>query len=918
MLNLKKYNRLKTVCTFLIACFCLITQGSQAVELDDVYKQLGDYRTIASGGIRLYFPDSAQSAVPRILAGFIKVRENLLMKFPDQQRYEATVILNDHDDRISSSADSDFDWINLGMFEEIGVLSTRAYSLEKRFSMRLSNIMILRTLAASSNSWRRQLAMLAVPQWFMDGMALSYAFPLDSIHYSRLLDMARNNRLYSLDQLNTILSQPTLVREEMTFQAHSMFEYWDQTYKKGAALELMKSIFRKPAGFAKLFRAHYGVSLNDAYKSYRDYVCERCSELKEKASAQEFEVEDRDAGGEFFRSLRQISPDEKVWVSSKRYSTETYDLFYQKGNSKPKILLKNVHPLLMVDELSREIIIGRYWINSQKQRRLGLWSVNPDGNSRCLVNAPGSFKPLGRKFGRIFYTSIRSGITRIMSVDPEFKNSTEVEFDFGPNLRPMDVALSRSCRELYYTFETADFKKRLAVISIIKDDEDKKPLEILASRGDIRSLVCDEGRLWFAAEKDFFTTQLFSIDSEDKKLKKHTQLPGGVWDIHLAQDRVEVVTLLKGGFWKTSIPDSAEVRETIELASYVPIITEEFKPAKSDRYRSEYNTSYWKPLLSEDEDGAVVGVYSYRTDRLDRSNIIIAPTYGFESKNWGYTGTYMQRFGLFKVTASIVDQTREKSYLSNDYFERSRAKVLDIQYPLNLSTTLSFGMDLTKRLIAEIPTNSVGPFPTVGRDHSFYGTIHHRAIRTEPYWKVFPRKGREVTANYKRGNEFLDGEMNYDSMSVRWEEYIPLKNMVLTARTIVAEDDKENNVRRPDDLSLGGIDFMRGYDSAFKDGDRLRAFGLHLGKPVDFRFPKFMNWVYNEFMVLELFWETGDVNNGGRFNWYADRGIEIRSQILFLKRIPMIVRVGFAAQNGSSETKTYFAVDVSDLSGLFQ
>ncbi len=902
----------------LVVFLLLFLQPAGAVELNDVYRQLGDYQIIATGGIRLYFPESSQMAVPRILAGFIKVRDALLVHFPDQKNFEATVILNDHDDRISSSADSDFDWINLGLFEEIGMLSTRGYSLEKRFAMRLANIMILRTLAASSNSWRRQLAMLAVPQWFMDGLALSYAFPLDSIHYSRLLDMARHNRLYSLDELNTILSQPTLSREEMTFQAHSMLEYWDKHYKSGAALSLLKSIFRKPAGFAKLFRQHYGVSLNEAFRSYRTFVCDKCGELKEKAAEQSFEVEEAGAGGHFFGSMRQISPDEKVWVSSRRYSTEAYDLFYQKGSSRPRLLLKNVHPLLMVDELSREVIIGRYWVNSQRQRRLGLWLVTPEGVEKCLTNEPGSFKPLGRKFGRIFYTSIKNGITRIMSVDPEFKNSTQIEFEFGAAVRPLDVALSMSCRELYYTFETADFKKRLALVSIVKDDRERQPREILASRGDIRSLYCDENHLWFAAEKDFHTTQLFSIAHAGKNMEKHTMLPGGVWDINLSQGRIEVVTLYQGGFWKTSMPQADSVRESFELGEYVPVITEEFKPSESKRYKSEYHTSYWKPLLSEDEDGAVFGVYSYRTDRLDRSNIVIAPTYGFKSKNWGYTGVYMQRFGLFKVTASIVDQTREKSYLSNEYFERSRAKVVDVEYPLSLSTTISVGADLTKRLIAKIPDNSPGPFPTTGLDHSFYTRLSHRAIRTEPYWKVFPQKGRTVTATYKRGNEFLDGEMNYDSMSLRWNEHVPFRGMVLTARAWVAEDDKEDGIRRPDDLSLGGIDYMRAFDSAFKSGDRLRAFGVQLGKPVNFKFPKILNWIYNEFMVAEIFWEMGDVNNQGRFNWYADRGLEIRSQILLFKRLPMIVRVGYAKQNGGNESNTYFAVDVSDLSDVFQ
>jgi len=227
-------------------------------------------------------------------------------------------------------------------------------------------------------------------------------------------------------------------------------------------------------------------------------------------------------------------------------------------------------------------------------------------------------------------------------------------------------------------------------------------------------------------------------------------------------------------------------------------------------------------------------------------------------------------------------------------------------------------MDLTHRQIAEIPEDSKGPFPTVGRDHSFYGRIRHRAIRSEPYWKVFPRKGREITASYKRGNEFLDGEMNYDSTSLRWSEFIPFRDMVLTARTWIAEDDKENGIRRPDDLSLGGNDFMRGFDSAFKSGDRLRAFSLHLGKPIDVKFPRFLSFIYNEFMVAELFWETGDVNNQGRFRWYSDNGIEIRTQLLLLKRIPIILRVGFASQNGSDETNTYFAVDVSDLAEVFQ
>ena len=883
---------------------------SYAVELNDVYRQLGDYKIVATSGIRLYYPVSAEKAIPRVVDSFARVRANLLSSFPGQTNFEATVILNDHDDRISSSSDAEFDWINLGLFEEIGVLSTRAYSLEKRFAMSLANIMILRTLAASSNSWRRKLAIIAVPQWFMDGLALKYAFSLDSIHFSRLLDMARQNRLYSLDQLSTILSQPTMIQEEMRFQAHSMFEFWSKKYGEDAPISLLKSIMRRPGEFDRKFREHYGVSLNEAYNAYREYVCEKCNEFKEKAEAQVFEIEDREIGGNFFRSLRHLSPDERVWVSSRRYSTETYDLFYQKGSKKPVVLLKNVHPLLLVDEFNREIYIGRYTVNRNRQRSLGLYSVTPEGRNRCLVSAKGSFKPLGKQFGRIFYTSISSGITRIMSVDPEFKNSTRVEYTFPLSVHPLDLALSKSCRELFYTVETPDFKKRLVVVSIKDDDKNEKPIELYASAGDIGSLLFADDKIWFAGELDFYTRQLFSLDLEEFRLKKWTQLPGGVWDINFHNDQIELVTLNRGEFWKTSISKQETAYETMQVARPVESEVRELNPVRGEKYRSEFHTSYWKPLLSEDEEGYVFGIYSYRTDRLGRSNIVIAPQYGIESKNWGYMASLMQRFDQFKVTASIVDTVREKSYLDQDYFEGSRAKVVDIQYPLTLSTTVSVGMDLTERRIAKYPDTVTGPLPTIGKDHSFYGRINHRAIRTEPYYQVFPRRGRIVTAQYKRGNEVFDGEMNYDSMSLRWNEHFPVNRAwVLTARTFVAEDDKENNVRRPDDLSLGGSDFMRAFDSSYKDGDSLRAFALHLGRPIKLRLPRFMSWVYNEFMIAEAFWEFGDVKNQGRFKWRYDRGIELRSQLLLFKRIPIIVRVGYARQNGFDQDNTYIAVD---------
>jgi hypothetical protein len=243
-----------------------------ATELDPVYKHLGKYNYFVTSGLRLYYPDSIKEAIPRIATSFSKVRERVLSNFPKEKDFIATVVLDEHDDTIDSSANSKFDLINLCIFEEMDVLSARSYSLEKRFALLLSKTLVKRATSNVSFTWRRSIAMLAIPHWFVEGMALNYAFPIDSIHYSRLLDMAKYRRLYSLDDLNTITSQPTLVKEEMLFQAHSMLAYWESTYKKGADLELVSSIIRNFRSFEAAFRKYYGVTLNEAYNSYVNYV----------------------------------------------------------------------------------------------------------------------------------------------------------------------------------------------------------------------------------------------------------------------------------------------------------------------------------------------------------------------------------------------------------------------------------------------------------------------------------------------------------------------------------------------------------------------------------------------------------------------------------------------------------------------
>ena len=213
------------------------------------------------------------------------------------------------------------------------------------------------------------------------------------------------------------------------------------------------------------------------------------------------------------------------------------------------------------------------------------------------------------------------------------------------------------------------------------------------------------------------------------------------------------------------------------------------------------------------------------------------------------------------------------------------------------------------------------PVPTMGQDNSFFAKVDLKALRTEPYYEVFPRKGREITALYQSGTNMFNGDMEYNSVHLRWNEYIPLSSQsVFAIKSYYGEDSKHGDLRRPEDLSLGGdnIDsFLKAYEGTYKSGNRLRALSCNLGFPINFRFPRFMSWIYNEFAAAEIFAEAGDVISTGHFDYVYDRGVEFRSRVLLLKRLPLKLTVGYAKRNGNNNDNSYFQIDYTAVSNIF-
>ena len=700
-----------------------------------------------------------------------------------------------------------------------------------------------------------------------------------------------------------------------------MLAYWESTYNKGADVKLVSSIIRKPGGFENAFKKFYGVSLNEAYKSYVDYISKEGKYTENLKDPDFLDVDYLKNDAKIFRSYMRISQNERLWISSQRYTSENYDLYYRKGIEKPRILLKNVHPAMIYDNENKEVIIGKYKVNGRREKRLVLIGVNLNGEKRCLARNRGSFKPLGIKNNLIYYVNEKSGLTNIMSVDRNGNNTQRIELSLGSTIRPLDFALDLNKERLFFTFQTINFETHLAVIPLSAKNLSKEAQILLTYDGNIRTLKFYDNKLWCSCDKDFSNSQLYCYDEANNKLNKYSNIPGGVWDISFSDQEkkhIEVSTLYKGGFNIASLELKGNEDEIIKVKPRIAEADEELLEVNSQKYKTEYHDTLWKPVLGKDSEGRVLGIYNYRSDRLDRSGIMVAPTYGIKSHDWGYTSKFMNRYDLLKSTISFDDYTVLKSYMDTDYFERVRSKKLELEYPLKLDMNLSFGFDLVQRGIAKIKKNPRNLIPTAGKDHYYFIELTQKAIRTEPYNNIFPRKGRFVDLSYKRGVEDLfGGDMLYDSISLKWNEFIPLNDCyVLTLSSWIAEDKKRNNIRRPDDLSIGGDEYLRAFSSSYKSGDKLRYASLTLARPIKLEFPRQISFLQNKFSSLGIFWEMGDIRNGNKFDFDYDRGIEFASSLLLFKRLPISFKAGYAIRNGQEGHGSYCSFYMDDLTEI--
>lgn len=930
----KLYLQLIICVLFINLCFY---STSFAVELDLNKVFCGKYYVIASDNLRIYFPEDLCNSIDYLLSEFIYIKNKLLNIFPDQKDCEIPIILSNKDDLIENYLEINNDIIILPLFNDYSYFSIRSLTLYERFSLHLAYLYLLRSISSAYNAFKRKLVLFALPTWFLDGLAFYLAFDTTTVQKSILLDLARNKRLYTLSELDGYKNKRDKTKEEMIFQMHDMFAFWHKrANNKNAGIKMVKNLSANWNLFDNLFKKHFNRSIKNAFNEYFFYMNEECQKKPEcyKIIKPEKELSYNKLDitpAEYLQNPIIIQYKDgsfnkeiiKIWVSSKRYSTEVYDLYYSKttiANGKQitfnKVLLKNIHPKILYSEDKKLVFAAKYHTTKNLQKKLYLYQIallddNTGSKPKVtrIINVAGSFFPIKLYQNKLYFLIYKNSLPILASVTIDEKNQIhsdfpyKVEYKFNKYLPILDLAIDPEKNSIYFITQN-----KLEYLLCILENYSKTSATtntkanfkiLFKSKNKIFNLIFRKKALYFLHEKDFQAFQLNQLVFSESGITINTltSLIGGVWSYNFIDDfSISAVTLNNGLMFVYKIT----VFPIIGYCYKIDLSDFEINDCSSmltdiNKYYKDFEERFLLPHVSKEYNSYAVGLYSYRSDTLNRYSMNILHSYGLGSRKYGYYVNFIKNTNYKEnLSFELQDRILEQNYLSKDYFERNRSINCTLYKYINLSTKASFGVNISKRNIDEC--REVVELPTEGYDNSMFIRLEKKAIKTDPFSEEMPKDGTKFEFEARATPNFLKSNVKYNFINLKLELYEPIdfKNF-LVFKFWIGEDNKKNNIRRPNDLYLGGNEYLRAYNNSYLTGNSLRYFCVEFNRPIKIKLPILEKYLLPELTFLKIFGEIGDAKDKSRsFHFLRDYGLEFRSIGLLFRRIPISLTYGIS------------------------
>ena len=753
---------------------------------------------------------------------------------------------------------------------------------------------------------RRTMANLILPMWFVEGLAEYEGEKWHSLKEMVVGDEAREKKIMSEGDLGAFYFFEGWGRTAGYYQSESFLRYILRTYGRDKIAKILSHLRSQPlfrligeisltTGEMNLYPLPRFISFNRAlvdvigksssalYAEWRSWIMNKYK--KESPKEPPF-IPERLLTPRGRRNQHPVfspSGDRIAFVSNRGYDYAIFDLYLMDVKERrARKLAKGVNPFISFSPDGEKIIYSRttfyhpkraflsdlYFVDVKKglETRLtfGLRasqpSFSPDGEKIVFVRKEGGNSNL-------YLMDLKTG-----DISPLTNHHDGLTQNFSPSFSPDGEKIAftsfRGGQRDIYLLRLRD--KVITPLTLDKAD-DRCPVFSPTGR-----------EIYFISDRKEGIFNLYSLDLETRKIKRYTQVKGGVFEPAISPDGKSILLSVyekeRFSVYLLSLEKLKGEQVPLKIKEKRGVIAE-YRGKKRVEYpclpyQPHLELQYILPWFSLSDGRSYFSLEGYACDVLEKHNLYFSTLLGEDIL---YDLAYINRqleptlwVELYKLTG------------------RSGERV-GLSYPL--SDKQSVGMSFQ--------TEERDTFLYDGQSEFWQGKVNSLTVGWE-YTNMTPTcdsdlnpRGIRASLGVEYSGKDIGSDLEYTCYQAEWRGYKYVGEKNNFALRILGER-IENREATPEKLEivLEGMDALRGYPEDYS-GENLALSSL------EYRFllSKRMGGspsLYIDRLGGALFFDIGDAWSGDEVKLKKDWGVEFRLKILPFCRYSLILRLGIA------------------------
>ena len=778
---------------------------------------------------------------------------------------------------------------------------------------------------------RKVIANLALPMWFIEGLAEYEGEKWHSLKRMVVGDEVREGKILSEGDLGAFYFFDGWGRMSGYYQSDSFVRYIFDTYGKDKIPRIFRELRNQPLiklvgvisisgggglypvphflNFDQALRKAIGKDTAELYEEWRNWIRKKYEKKENGILSKEnplFHWGTRDQHPVFSPEKDKIA-----FVSDKGYDYAIFDLYLMDLNSKKvKKLVSRINPSFSFSPDGRYIVYSKVEFYPPERAFLSdLYKINVNtGKIKRLTYGKRAFQPSFSPRGdRIVFVRKEGGNSNLYILFPTTGKLIQLTNDRDGLTQNFTPSFSSDGKKIVFVrFEKG--KRDIFILNL----KDKKMYPLTRDSADDRcpNFSPDGKKIIFVSDREKGVFNLWSIGLKDRELVRYTSVAGGIFDPNFSPDGKKIaISGYKNGvfsiyifkFKKLKILQKISLRK-VEITKKKEtsgkksrLISRFIPPEKSVEmkeypYKPRIKLHYILPWFSIDEEDSFFSVDFYASDTLEKHQLAGSV---YLSDNTQYEILYVNRSFTPTLWTDLYS-FKGYSYFKGEYFPvEVSGGVGGMFYPLN--DRLSFQLGYSSEYLSTYlftPSLELVPWKGNIREVELGMTYFNLMPVREP--ELLPW-GKVMDLRLKWSDHSLGSELDYLMGKIDLRDYWRISKNKTLAFRLMGESVKNKQVSPRIVFSLGGWNDLRGYPEGFLTGENIAL------SSIEYRF----NWLrrmggsssfYFDSLGGAIFYDMGtswrQEEKLDKSNMLRDIGTELRLRMLPFGKYSLVMRVG--------------------------